>query len=212
MQANRKTCLIIVDLQVDFCPGGSLEVKNGDDIIPVVNKIQDRFYRVVATQDWHPENHVSFYTSHPGKNPFETINIGNIKQVLWPPHCIMGTSGADFHPKLDTRNVELIIRKGFSKDLDSYSGFFENDRKTPTGLEFYLKGLEINEIYICGLALDVCVFYTAMDGVKLGFKTYVIEDASKGVDIPPGNIENTKRKMRENGIVLIKSKELDSVL
>jgi len=212
MQANRKTCLIIVDLQVDFCPGGSLEVKNGDDIIPVVNKIQDRFYRVVATQDWHPENHVSFYTSHPGKNPFETINIGNIKQVLWPPHCIKGTSGADFHPKLDTRNVELIIRKGFSKHLDSYSGFFENDRKTPTGLEFYLKGLEINEIYICGLALDVCVFYTAMDGVKLGFKTYVIEDASKGVDIPPGNIENTKRKMRESGIVLIKSKELDSML
>lgn len=212
MSGSTKNCLIIVDLQVDFCPGGSLEVKNGDDIIPVVNKIQDNFYRVVATQDWHPENHISFYTSHPGKNPFEMIKLGNIEQILWPPHCIMGTSGANFHPKFDTKHVKLIIRKGFSRKLDSYSGFFENDRKTPTGLEFYLRGLGIEEIYICGLALDVCVFYTAIDGAKLGFNTYVILDASKGVDIPPGNIENAKNTMNEKGIILIESKDLDSLL
>lgn len=200
--------LLVIDVQNDFCPGGSLPVPEGDKIVPLINKIMERFGAVVATADWHPENHVSFASRHKGKRPFDSIEVNGIKQVLWPDHCIQGSQGADFHPKLDTRHMNLILHKGTKPDLDSYSAFFENDRTTSTGLEYYLKGLGRGDVYVCGLAMDVCVFYTIMDSVKLGFKTFLIQDASRGIDSPKGSIEKAKSRMKEAGVGLIRSEEL----
>jgi len=173
---REKSALIIVDVQNDFCPGGALEVKEGDKIIPIINLISSKFYKVIATQDWHPKDHISFADNYAQHNAFDVIKISDIEQVLWPKHCVMGELGADFHPNLDTRYIDLIIRKGTNRKIDSYSAFFENDKSTITGLEGYLKALSIDSIYVSGLATDYCVFYTAMDGIKLGFNVYIVED------------------------------------
>ncbi|MFN3966649.1 MAG: bifunctional nicotinamidase/pyrazinamidase [Endomicrobiia bacterium] len=199
---KQRNALIIVDVQNDFCPGGALAVPEGDKIIPVINKISSKFYKVIATQDWHPSNHISFAKTH-NKKLYEKIKIGNIEQTLWPEHCVQGTPGANLHKDLNLNNVQLILRKGTNPDIDSYSAFLENDRKTETGLHYYLKGLKIKNIYVCGLATDYCVYFTALDGIKFGFKVSVIIDASKGVNVPEGNVEKAIEDMKKRGIKIL---------
>ncbi len=208
MIREKENALIIIDVQNDFCPGGNLAVKEGDKIVPVINNIIKKFYKVIATQDWHPDNHLSFAENHPGKNVYDVIDLNGIKQVLWPSHCVAGTTGAEFHPELDKNSFHLILRKGTNPKIDSYSAFMENDKQTITGLEGYLKNLGIKQVFLCGLATDYCVFYSAIDAISLGFETYVIIDACKGVDFPEGNIEKSLKTMQESGIKIIKSAEL----
>lgn len=205
---EKDKALIIVDVQNDFCPEGALAVPEGDKIIPIINKLSGKFKKTVATQDWHPEGHISFAVNHPGKKVYDVIEYKGIEQVLWPNHCVQGTPGAEFHPDLDTEKVDLILRKGSNPEIDSYSAFQENDKKTLTGLEGYLKFLNVKQTYFCGLALDYCVFYSAMDSKQLGFETYVIIDATKGIDSPEGNIDKVLREMKESDIKIIKSKDL----
>ncbi|MBC7362218.1 MAG: bifunctional nicotinamidase/pyrazinamidase [Candidatus Aminicenantes bacterium] len=173
--------LIVVDLQNDFIPGGSLGVPAGDEIIPLVNRLQEKFPLVVATQDWHPPTHLSFASNHPGKKPFEAVMLGGVEQVLWPEHCIQGQKGAMFAPGFDERRVEAIFRKGTDPEIDSYSGFFDNGHKKSTGLGDYLRGRGVKQVYVCGLAAEYCVFYTALDAIELGFETYYIEDATRAL-------------------------------
>lgn len=173
--------LILIDVQNDFCPGGSLAVESGDEILPAINLLSARFSRVIATQDWHPAGHISFASAHEGRKPFETLRIETGEQVLWPDHCLQGSPGAELHPGLDQKPIDLILRKGTSPRLDSYSAFFENDHTTPTGLEHYLRGLHIDTLYFCGLATDVCVYASVMDALKLGFSCAIVVDAMKGV-------------------------------
>ena len=180
---NAACCLIVVDVQNDFCPGGALAVPKGDEVVPVINRLAARFDNVVLTQDWHPRGHASFATSHPGKKPFETIDLPYGKQVLWPEHCVQGTPGAALHARLDVTKAQLVIRKGFHRDVDSYSGFVEADRKTTTGLAGYLKERDLTSLFVCGLATDFCVAWTALDGRKLGFEVSVIEDACRAIDL-----------------------------
>lgn len=184
--------LIIVDVQNDFLPGGPLAVKDGDIIIPVINKLQNQFDLVVATQDWHPADHKSFASSHPGKKVFEEINIGGLSQVLWPDHCVQETNGAEFSPKLKTKKIEAIFRKGMDKNIDSYSGFFDNGKKKATGMGDYLKGRGVTAIYVTGLAADYCVNFTALDGLELGFQSTIITDATRAID------EENFKKILEN--------------
>jgi len=197
-----KNCIIITDIQNDFCPGGALAVSEGDRIIPMVNALSPKFDKVVATQDWHPSGHVSFAETH-ARNPYDIMEIDGLQQVLWPEHCVSGTFGADFHRDLDLREVDLIIRKGTNPHIDSYSTFLENDKKTETGLHGYLRGFGISHLYLCGLATDYCVYFSAMDAVNLGFQVTVLMTASRGVDVPPGNIDTTIRAMRERGIRIL---------
>lgn len=205
---DEKNALLIIDIQNDFCPGGALPVPEGDQVITVINSIVKKFYKVIATQDWHPINHISFARNHPGKKEYEEIEVSGIKQVLWPIHCVPGTKGAEFHPDLIADNFDLILRKGNNPKIDSYSAFRENDKKTITGLNGYLKELDIKQVFICGLALDYCVFYSAMDSKEMGFDTYVILDATRGIDFPPGSIENALNSMRNSGIKIIKSTDI----
>lgn len=156
-------CLIVVDLQNDFCPGGALAVPKGDEVVPVINDLLSRFENAVLTQDWHPRGHASFASSHPGRKPYETIDLPYGKQVLWPNHCVQGTPGAAFHPGLNTEKAQLVVRKGFHRAIDSYSGFVEADRETTTGLAGYLKEKGLRELHVCGLATDFCVAWTALD-------------------------------------------------
>jgi nicotinamidase/pyrazinamidase len=199
--------LLIVDVQNDFCPGGALEVPNGDQIVPTINKLSKQFDIVIQTQDWHPEGHSSFASSHQGKEPFETIDMPYGKQVLWPDHCVQGSEGADFHANLETNRSQLIIRKGFRKDIDSYSAFYENDDATTTGLTGYLKERDIDTLYAVGLATDFCVKWSVIDGIKEGFKVHVVEDAVKGIDIE-GSVEQAWNEMLEKGAHKISSKQL----
>ena len=208
-----KSILLIVDVQNDFCPGGSLAVKDGDAVIPALNKLSRVFagkgYRVAATQDLHPEGHVSFASSYNGKKPGDVINTALVEgQVLWPDHCIQGTKGADFHPDLDLKPISVINRKGFNKNLDSYSSFFENDRKTKTGLEGYLRICGIDTVVIGGIATDYCVFFSAIDCKNLGFNTIVVSDAVRGVGFPEGSIEAAVSAMKSNSISFISSDDL----
>lgn len=201
--------LIIVDIQNDFLPGGALAVNKGDEVIPIINKLQrsDYFDLVVATQDWHPQNHESFASNHPGKNPFDKIMLEALEQILWPDHCVQATKGADFPDNLDTKKIEAIFRKGMDVKVDSYSGFFDNGKKKDTGLAAYLKGRKINEVYVTGLAGDFCVFYTALDSADCGFKTYFIEDATRSID--KDNFENViKKKLSKKDISIIKSGDI----
>lgn len=198
----KKNVLIIIDLQNDFCPGGALPVSQGDKVIPYINKIIYKFDKVVATQDWHPENHISFAKTH-NKNVGDVIQVKGIKQILWPEHCVQGSFGAELHKNLNKNKIDLILRKGTSQNIDSYSAFLENDKKTETGLHYWLKGLGIKQVYFCGLALDYCVYYSACDAVKFGFEVYVILNATRGVDVPKGNIENTISHMKSLGIKII---------
>ncbi|MGE6781043.1 bifunctional nicotinamidase/pyrazinamidase [Ensifer adhaerens] len=193
--------LIVVDVQNDFCPGGALGVAGGDGIVPMINGLIGRFEHVVLTQDWHPAGHSSFASSHPGKSPFEMIAMPYGAQTLWPDHCVQGSAGAQFHPALDWTRAELLIRKGFRPEIDSYSAFFENDRRTPTGLSGYLKDRGIRKVTLCGLATDFCVAFSAIDAVAQGFSTSVILDACRGIDLN-GSLQAMITRMRDAGVEL----------
>jgi len=209
MTISEADALIIVDVQIDFCPGGALAVPDGNAVVPVINAVSSGFRLVVGTQDWHPTGHVSFASSHAGTAPGETVDLADgSKQVVWPDHCVQGSSGAGFHPDLDMRPIHYIVRKGFRTDLDSYSGFFENDRTTSTGLRSLLDGLGIRRVFVTGLATDYCVNFTAMDAVSCGFETVVIQDACRGIDLPAGSLEEKTRGMKAAGIGFIRSGEL----
>jgi len=177
------TCLLVVDVQNDFMPGGALAVPGGDEVVPVINRLLARFEHVVLTQDWHPRRHISFASSHPGKQPFETTRLAYGTQFLWPDHCVQGTSGAVFHPDLNVTKAQLVIRKGHHAGIDSYSAFLEADRKTTTGLAGYLKERGLGSLYVCGLATDFCVAWTALDARAAGFEVTVIEDACRAIDL-----------------------------
>ena len=199
--------LIVVDLQNDFCPGGTLAVPEGDQIVPLVNRIGRAFRHVILTQDWHPLGHESFASSHNGKSPFETIEAPYGTQVLWPDHCVQETPGAAFHPDLDLPNAELVLRKGFHKDIDSYSAFYENDRKTPTGLVSYLRERGFKSLYLCGLATDFCVNFTAVDAAREGFEVVVLEDACRAIDLE-GSLAAARTAMLEAGVTFSTSDQL----
>lgn len=203
--------LIVTDVQNDFCPGGALAVGEGDRIVPVINGIIDRFHRIVATQDWHPRHHMSFASNHPGKKPYDQVELGEFVQTLWPDHCVAGTPGAGFHPGLNPDRFDIIVRKGTNPAVDSYSAFLENDKKTRTGLDGYLKSIGADRVFFCGLATDYCVFYSAMDAASFGFDTLVIIDACRGIDVPAGSIERSIGEMKGKGIRMIESKELLSL-
>jgi len=202
--------LLIIDVQNDFCPGGALAVKDGDQVIEPLNRLSSLFAanggRVIATQDWHPANHASFASSHENKKAGDTVDLGDVKgQVLWPSHCVQGSGGAAFHASLDLKPVSLIIRKGFRRGLDSYSAFFENDRKTPTGLDGYLKALSIDTLALGGLATDYCVLYSALDAAGLGYKTIVVSDAVRGVGYPAGSVERALKTLEDAGVIFASS-------
>lgn len=193
--------LVVIDVQNDFCPGGALAVAGGDAIVPLVNELIAAHEHVILTQDWHPAGHSSFASTHPGENAFETIDMPYGPQTLWPDHCIQGTKGADFHPGLVWTSAELVIRKGFRPAIDSYSAFFENDHRTPTGLAGYLRERGIDELTFAGLATDYCVAYSALDAVRSGFRATVILDACRAIDLG-GSLAAMTAKMREAGVVL----------
>jgi nicotinamidase/pyrazinamidase len=198
--------LIIIDLQNDFIPGGALEVPGGDKIIPVINRLQEKFELVIATQDWHPDNHMSFASNHQGKKPFDTIKWKGMDQVLWPDHCIQNSPGAEFHPELDARKVEAIFRKGMDKNIDSYSGFYDNGHEKNTGLTGYLRERNASELYFCGLAADVCVNFSLQDALKEGFSATLIEDATNPID--EDEFEKIKKELIAKGCRIINSKEI----
>ena len=175
--------LLIIDVQNDFCAGGALAVADGDSVVPVVNRLARRFDHVALTQDWHPASHSSFATSHPGSAPFESIDMPYGRQTLWPDHCIQGTAGSAFHPQLETERAELVIRKGFRTEIDSYSAFYENDRRTPTGLAGYLRERGLRRIFLVGLATDYCVYYSAVDARRLGFDAVLVEAGCRAIDL-----------------------------
>lgn len=197
--ADDRTVLLVVDVQNDFCPGGSLAVADGDAVVPVINALARRFRHVVLTQDWHPAGHASFASSHPGRRPFETIELAYGPQVLWPDHCVQGSPGAAFHTGLDLPHAEAVIRKGFRPGIDSYSGLIEADGRTPTGLEGYLRERGIAKVVIAGLATDFCVNWTAQDAARAGFETVVVEDACRAIDLD-GSLDRAWAEMAAAGI------------
>ncbi|RDV15726.1 bifunctional nicotinamidase/pyrazinamidase [Pontibacter diazotrophicus] len=195
--------LLLIDIQNDFLPGGALAVPEGDAIIPIVNKLQEQFDLVVATQDWHPENHKSFASNHTGKSAFEVIELQGLEQVLWPDHCLQGTNGAAFSEAVDMRKVEVIFRKGMSPEIDSYSGFYDNGHLKSTGLTDYLRSKEVTEVYLAGLAADYCVYFTAKDALQEGFKAFVIEDATRAIS--PEGFDKAKADIESKGGKLVQS-------
>lgn len=199
--------LLVVDVQNDFCPGGALAVADGDAVVAVINRLAGMFAHLIQTQDWHPEGHRSFASAHPGRQPFETIEAPYGPQTLWPDHCVQGTRGAEFHAALDLPGAELIIRKGFRADIDSYSAFYENDRTTATGLAGYLRERGVTRVFICGLATDYCVHFSALDAVREGFEAVLIEDACRGIDLD-GSMAAAKGAMAGAGIAFIASAAL----
>jgi nicotinamidase/pyrazinamidase len=201
------SALIVVDVQNCFLPGGSLAVKDGEQVIPVINRLARHFANVVLTQDWHTPDHVSFASAHAGKKPFESVTLKYGEQVLWPDHCVQGTSGADVAKDISIPQAELILRKGFHRDMDSYSAFYEADHATPTGLSGYLKQRGLQTVFVTGLATDFCVAWTAMDARRSGFTSYVIEDACRGIDIK-GSLAAAWDAMEKAGVKRIKSDDL----
>jgi len=199
MTPDDRDVLLIVDVQNDFCPGGALAVPDGDAIIPAVNRLARSFAHVILTQDWHTPGHASFASSHPGKRPFDAIEVSYGTQILWPDHCVQGTQGARFHPELDVPHAELVVRKGFRSAIDSYSAFRENDRLTPTGLAGYLRERGLERITMCGLAIDFCVAFSAIDGREAGFEVTVVTGACRGIDID-GSVARAMRSMSEAGV------------
>jgi nicotinamidase/pyrazinamidase len=191
--------LLVVDVQNDFCPGGKLAVPAGEEVVPLVSKLGSRFQHVMLTQDWHPPGHRSFASANPGRQPFETVTFPYGQQVLWPDHCVQGTTGAEFHAGLQVPHAELIIRKGYRREIDSYSAFYENDHKTPTGLAGYLRERGLVRVFLAGLAFDFCVRYSAEDAHRCGFAAVVIEDACRGIDIG-GSMDATRRRLAELAI------------
>jgi nicotinamidase/pyrazinamidase len=198
--------LVIVDVQNDFMPGGQLEVPGGNMIVPVINRLQKPFDLIVATQDWHPQNHKSFASNHPDKKPFEKIILNGLDQILWPDHCVQGSSGADFHPGLETDRIAAVFRKGMDPETDSYSGFYDNGHRISTGMSGYLKDKGINDIYFCGLAADICVYYTIKDAIKEGFSATLIEDASRPLN--RDDFITIKEELRNLGVRIINSNEI----
>jgi len=198
--------LIIIDAQNDFMPGGNLEVPKGDLIVPVINRMQKNFDLVIVTQDWHPQNHKSFASNHSNKKPFDVINLNGIKQILWPDHCVQGSKGAEFHPDLEINKIAAIFRKGMDPEIDSYSGFYDNGHRISTGLSGYLKEKGITEICFCGLAADICVYYTIKDSLKEGFSATLIEDAS--LPLNNDSFISIKNELIKLGVRIIKSNEI----
>ena len=197
-----KTALLVIDVQNDFCPGGALQVAGGNEIIPGINQEMTKYDYIILTQDWHPKGHSSFATSHDGGKPLDVIEMPYGAQVLWPDHCVQGSHGAEFHSELNTARANAVIRKGSNPLIDSYSAFFENDRKTPTGLHGYFRSLEIKKINLVGLATDFCVNYSAQDAAKLGYKVSVFEKMCRSIDIN-GSLALARTEMRECGVELI---------
>ncbi len=203
-----KSVLIVVDVQNGFLPGGSLTVKDGEQVIPVINSLAKRFANVVLTQDWHTPRHTSFASAHDGKKPFDVIRLPYGDQVLWPDHCVQGTLGAAISADISIPHAQLVLRKGYHHEIDSYSAFYEADRKTPTGLAGYLKQRGLNTVFITGLATDFCVGWTAIDARNSGFETYVIEDACRGIDVQ-GSLAKAWDAMAESGVHRIKSSDIE---
>ena len=191
--------LIVIDVQNDFCPGGALAVAGGDQIVPLVNRLIERFENVVLTQDWHPAGHSSFASTHPGREPFSTVEMPYGPQTLWPDHCVQGSEGARFHPGLKWDKAQLVVRKGFRPAIDSYSAFFENDHRTPTGLGGYLKERGIARVTLAGLATDFCVAYSALDAARLGLEATVVMDACRAIDLG-GSLAAMTEKMKDAGV------------
>jgi len=200
--------LLIVDIQNDFCPGGNLSVPRGDEVVPLINSLAARFAHVVLTQDWHPRGHLSFASSHPGKNPYQTIEAAYGTQVLWPDHCVQGTSGAAFREGLAVPHAELVLRKGYHREIDSYSAFYENDRKTRTGLAGYLRERGFSRVFLAGLAFDFCVRYSAEDAHREEFEAIVVEDACRGIDVD-GSMAATRERFRILGIRCIPADSIE---
>ena len=199
--------LVVIDVQNDFCPGGALAVREGDAVIEPIHRIAPLFAHVVLTQDWHPANHSSFAASHPGRQPFESIDLSYGGQTLWPPHCVQGTRGAEFHPALKLTQAELILRKGFRPQIDSYSAFFENDRTTHTGLAGYLRERGLARAFFAGLAYDFCVGYSALDARRLGFASVVVRDACRAIDLN-GSVAQIEVEFSNAGVIVAESRDL----
>jgi len=205
MKIPDHSALILVDIQYDFLPGGALATQHGDDIIPRVNELTGHFDLTIATQDWHPADHKSFAANHPGSEEGDVIDLNGLDQILWPVHCVQGSKGARFPDELHTGSIDRIFRKGTDPEIDSYSGFFDNGHRKATGLGDFLQGQGIKYVFIAGLATDYCVKFTALDAVELDFETYVIEDACRGVNLNPGDIDQAIEDMKEKGIQIIQS-------
>ncbi len=202
-----RDCLLVIDVQSDFCAGGSLAVPDADSVVPVINAIMPCFQAVILTQDQHPADHISFVAQHPGKECFDTVKLSYGDQVLWPPHCVIGSRGAAFHPELDIAPARLVLRKGFRREIDSYSAFFENDRTTPTGLAGYLRECRLQRLVLCGLATDFCVFWTAKDAISLGFDVVLIDDACRAID-QDGSRAKALTKMQDIGVWRLSSEAI----
>ena len=205
---NPDTALILVDIQHDFLPGGALAVPQGDEILPIIASLQPMFDHLVATQDWHPADHGSFAANHPGTQPGQQIDLEGLSQILWPVHCVQGSSGADFPTTLDQSRWKAVFQKGKNPLVDSYSGFFDNARRGDTGLADYLKSKGIARVFVCGLALDYCVKFTALDAQSLGFETYVLTDATRAVNLHPEDGKLALEALRVAGITCLESKDL----
>jgi nicotinamidase/pyrazinamidase len=207
MEITSHDALLVTDVQNDFCPGGALAVPGGDAVIKVIHRIAPRFKHIVLTQDWHPAGHSSFASSHPGKQPFEQIELSYGAQTLWPDHCVQGSKGAEFHPALHLPQAELILRKGYRPQIDSYSAFFENDRVTPTGLAGYLEERNLTRVFLSGLAYDYCVGYSALDARRLGLQAVVVRDACRAIDLE-GSAAKIEAEFDQAGVMLVESAEL----
>ena len=206
---NATDCLLIIDVQNDFCPDGALGVPDGDQVVPVINSLGRRFCHRILTQDWHPANHRSFASNHPGRSPFSTIEVDYGEQVLWPDHCVQGTAGSAFHPALETDGGELVLRKGFRSAIDSYSAFFENDQHTPTGLNGYLRTRGFERLFLTGLATDFCVGFSALDARRLEFDVYLVDDACRAIDLE-ASLAVMRKRMEQAGVNTISAAELKS--
>ncbi len=209
MQIDAHDVLLVIDVQNDFCPGGALAVPRGDEVIAPIHRIAPRFEHVILTQDWHPSNHASFAASHPGKKPYDSIQFAHGPQTLWPPHCVQGTRGAEFHPTLQLTQAELILRKGFRTHIDSYSAFFENDRTTPTGLAGYLRERCLARVFLAGLAYDYCVGYSSLDARRLGLPAFVLRDACRAIGLN-GSVAAMDAEFAKAGVAVINSAELSA--
>ena len=196
--------LLVVDVQNDFCPEGRLAVPRGDEVVPVINRLAARFRHVVLTQDWHPPGHLSFASTHPGRKPYDTIDVSYGAQILWPDHCVQGTTGAELRKDLQIAHAELVLRKGYHRDIDSYSAFYENDRKTRTGLAGYLRERGLTRVILAGLAFDFCVRYSAEDAKREGFDVVVVEDACRGIDVD-GSMRATRAAFETIGVPCVSS-------
>ncbi len=209
MQIDARDVLLVIDVQNDFCPGGALPVPHGDEVIAPIHRIAPRFEHIVLTQDWHPADHSSFAASHLNKQPYDSIELDYGRQTLWPPHCVQGTPGADFHPALALTRAELILRKGFRPHIDSYSAFFENDRTTPTGLAGYLRERGLARVFLAGLAYDYCVGYSALDARRLGLDAFVVGDACRAIDLH-GSVAAMEAEFAKVAVNMIDSAELSA--